>query len=322
MTRRSLLACSGLVLAQPWSSSLAADTGARKLRGIFPILQTPYTTDDAVDFAALEREVDFLDRCGVHGVVWPQRASQYQHLSFQERIEGAERVVAAAKRKRPAVVIGVQASDAATAVKYAKHASRIKPDAIIALPTSDRGEFDLNAIASYFVTIASACDLPLFVQTTGNMSVDFMIKLARQIPTLQFVKDEAGDPVRRLEEFHQHAGPRVFTGNHGRTLIDEMIRGVAGNMPASAWAELYVKAWDNWNLGKHALAFDAFSKAMLFVTEATEYGFPALHYVLHLRGIFPNAKTRGTEFPPLDDRAKEALRATHEFVKPHLIATA
>src|SRR5437773_627925 len=111
MTRRHFLSLSSAVLN-------AQSDG--KLRGIFPILQTPYTSAGKVDFAVL---------------VWPQRASQYQSLSFEERIEGAERVVAAGKGKKPAVVIGVQGSDASTAMKYAKHASKIRPDAIIALPT-------------------------------------------------------------------------------------------------------------------------------------------------------------------------------------------
>jgi hypothetical protein len=40
-----------------------------------------------------------------------------------------------------------------------------------------------------------------------------------------------------------------------------------------------------------------------------------MHYVLHLRGVFPNWRVRG-DVPPLDDLAREALRETFEFVKP------
>jgi dihydrodipicolinate synthase/N-acetylneuraminate lyase len=307
LTRRELVA--GL-LALP-----ALRGGEDKLQGIFPIVQTPYTVSDKLDFAALEKEVAFLDRCGVHGIVWPQRASQYAYLTYEERIEGVERIAAANKGRRPAFVVGVQASDAATAVKYARHAAKIKPDAIIALPTRDRGEFDLNETAKYFATIAAACDLPLFIQTTGNMSVEFMGRLEKELPTLRFVKDEAGDPVKRLSEFHaRKTRLKVFTGNHGRTLIEEMIRGVAGNMPASAWVDLYVKVWDHWRAGRRNEALDAFSKAQLFIAQATQYGFPAIHYVLHLRGVFPNAATRGKDFPPLDEDAKKSLRATYEYV--------
>ncbi|MBK5294506.1 MAG: dihydrodipicolinate synthase family protein [Acidobacteriia bacterium] len=316
ISRRRLLAAAPLLLRPGVQPARAATD---KLRGIFPIVQTPYTASGAVDFAALEQEVRFLDRCGVHGIVWPQRASQYQYLSFSERIEGVERIAAANQGRKPALVIGVQASDTATAVRYARHAATLRPDAIIALPTKDRGEFNLDEVAKYFAAIAKACDLPLFIQTTGNMSVEFMTKLEREMPILQFVKDEAGDPVRRLSEFRARGSRlRVFTGNHGRTLIEEMIRGVAGNMPASAWADLYVQVWDHWHAGRHNQALDAFSKAQLFIAQATQYGFPAIHYVLRLRGVFPNADIRGSDFPPLDDDARKSLRATYEFVKPHL----
>ncbi|MEO7649542.1 MAG: hypothetical protein ABIZ80_03675, partial [Bryobacteraceae bacterium] len=74
-----------------------------------------------------------------------------------------------------------------------------------------------------------------------------------------------------------------------------MIRGVAGNIPASAWVGLYVKVWDHWHAGRSSQALDAFSKAQLFIGQATQHGFPAIQYVLHLRGIFPNWDTRGSD---------------------------
>ncbi len=172
---------------------------------------------------------------------------------------------------------------------------KIGPDAIVALPTRDQGEFDLEALADYYAAIGKACDLPLFVQTTGNMSVDFVLKMARRIPTLRFVKDEAGHTLSRISEFRAHDGPAVFTGGHGRTLIDEMMRGVAGNMPASGWVDLYVRVWDHWHAGRRDEALEVFSKIMLFVTQATAHGFQSLSYVLHLRGIFPNDRIRGAD---------------------------
>ena len=296
------------------------DSGDKKFRGIFPIVQTPYTESNRVDFATLQKEVEFLDRAGVHGIVWPQRASQYNHLSFEERIEGAEVIVSASKGLKPVVVIGVQGPDTATAIKYAKHAEKLQPDAIIALPERDRVKLDLDQVARYYAAIAKACSLPLFVQTTGNMSVEFVVKMAREIPTLRFIKDEAGHTLSRIGEFRRAGadlGLSVFTGSHGRTLIDEMIRGVAGNMPAAGWVDLYVKVWDSWHAGKQTEALATFSKIMLFVTQSMAYGIPALHYILHLRGVFPNGKVRGTDYPPLDPPAKQSLEKTFEFVKPY-----
>jgi 4-hydroxy-tetrahydrodipicolinate synthase len=64
--------------------------GAKPIRGVFPIMATPFTESKAVDYEDLEREVDFLDRCGVHGMVWPQLASEYWLLTKEERFRGME----------------------------------------------------------------------------------------------------------------------------------------------------------------------------------------------------------------------------------------
>ena len=271
-------------------SCSAGAVDPKKFRGIFPIVQTPYTKDNKIAFDELEKEVKFLDRTGVHGIVWPQRASEYQYLSFEERIEGAELIVNANKVLKPVVVIGVQGPDTETAVKYAKHAEKLRPDAIVALPTRDRGEF--------------------------------VLKMADEVPTLRFVKDEAGHSMSRIKAFGAEGGDRVtvFTGSHGRNLPDEMMLGVAGNMPASGWVDLYVKVWDLMNEGKTNEALDAFSKIMLFVTQAVAYGFPSLLYVLHLRGVVSNWEVRNPDVRPLDEDAMKAIRQTYEFVKPHFVA--
>src|SRR5262245_39571103 len=188
----------GLALAR---SSNAAD--AKPLRGIFPIVQTPFTESGAVDYGVLEQEIRFLARTGVHGVVWPQLASQYSLLTYDERIRGAETVTSAGHSLRPAVVIGVQAGDVTTAVRYARHAATLKPDAIIALPPVRASNLDLEDVRSYYSAIANACDLPLFIQTTGNMSVDFLLRLATEIPTIRFIKDEAGETLSRISDFEQ-----------------------------------------------------------------------------------------------------------------------
>ena len=315
IARTAALAAGAPLLRSPLPG---ADDGA--FSGIYPIVQTPYTDDDKVDFEILAKEIEFLDRTGVHGIVWPQRASQYQYLTFDERIEGMNTAVAANKGLRPKLLLGVQGPDTETAVRYAKHARKLQPDGIVALPTSDQGEFDLNAVADYYAAIGKACDLPLFVQTTGNMSVEFVLEMAKRIPTLRFVKDEAGHTLSRIGEFRDKGGndgPKVFTGGHGRTLIDEMMRGVAGNMPASGWVDLYVQVWDHWRAGRRDQALHIFSKIMLFVTQATAHGFQSLSYVLHLRGIFPNDRIRGADQRRLDDRAREALRLTYDHVEPH-----
>jgi 4-hydroxy-tetrahydrodipicolinate synthase len=315
--RRDFLATAAAAAASAtWLRAAASDPG-RKLEGIFPIMQTPFTDSGTLDVDTLIHEAQWLHRIGVQGMTWPQLASEYATLTYDERIAGAEGIVAANKsvdaRTRPAVVIGVQAPDTETAVKYARHADKLGPDAIIAIPLG--GGLDESKQMDYYAAIGAACSRPLIVQTIGNMSVDLVLRMAKQIPTLRYAKDEAGVTLPRLTEYHKRGqNIQVFSGKRGPTFIDELDRGAIGNMPGSGAADLYVAAWQAWKKGKREEAVEAFGRVLVFVSAEQAYGLPGQKYLLQLRGVFPNTKCRNdTTAAVFDDEAKAALRRTVDY---------
>src|SRR3954470_24543135 len=85
-TRRQLLERLGSALLASEFVLKAAAT--KQMRGAFPIMATPYTEAKAIDYEDLAGEVDFLVRCGVQGMVWPQLASEYAFLTKDERLKG------------------------------------------------------------------------------------------------------------------------------------------------------------------------------------------------------------------------------------------
>lgn len=295
-----------------WSRAAGAAPASR-LQGVFPIMQTPFTDAGALDLATLAREAQFLHRIGVQGMTWPQLASEYATLTYDERIAGAETIVRTLKGldspTRPAVVIGVQGPDVDAAVKYARHADAIGPDAIIAIPL-DGGRDDARQM-EYYTAIGKTSRLPLIVQALGQMSVDLILWMAKHIPTLRYVKDEAGVTLARLTEYRRREQilDGVFTGRHGPTFLDDLARGAVGNMPAAGFADLYVAAWTAWTGGKRDEAMEAFSRALLLIMDAQAYGVPGLKYILQLRGVFPNGKCRAEAGAAtvFDDEAREAI---------------
>jgi len=291
-------------------AKLGADT--KPFRGIFPIMQTPYTESNQLDTETLAKEVKFLDRCGAHGVVWPQLASEWSELKPDERVAGAEAIMTAVKGARCGVVLGVQGPDIEAARRYARMAEKLGPDAIIALPPRDTGALD--RVAEYYRAIAKECALPLFVQTIGDMSVEFVLRIRKDIPTLKFVKDEAGHTLSRISEY-QRAAPDlvVFTGAHGKTMIDELARGASGTMPAACFADLYVELWNYWQAGKREKAMEDLSRISLLVNQFSAYGLPSIKYILHLRGVFPNWRCRGRGEDHFDAEAQRSIKETYEF---------
>jgi 4-hydroxy-tetrahydrodipicolinate synthase len=275
----------GLALAR--SGGAAA---AKPLRGVFPIGQTPFTPSDELDLECLQNEVIFCNRYKVHGFAWPQIASGWDTLSEKERLAGAEAILAAGKGGQTSLVIGVQDKEAniEKSVAYAKHAASHGADAIVSLPPA---KADDKTMLEYYKTIGAATDLPLIVQTQGDTTVDLLVEMSRQIPTMKCVKDEAGNPLARVAQLRERTNDKlaVFSGNGVRTMIDEMRLGFSGHCPTTVLADFYAAAFDLWHAGKKAEAFDMFGRIQAFNSITGASG-----YLMVMRGMFKETtKSRG-----------------------------
>src|ERR1035441_2667374 len=301
---------------------------AKPLRGVFPIGQTPVTENDKLDLECLQNEVKFCNRYKVHGFAWPQIASGWTTLSEKERMDGVEAILAAGKGGKTALVIGVQDKEGKIdqSIAYAKHAAKNGADAIISLPPE-------KAMIEYYKTIGQATDLPLIVQTQGDTSVDLIVEMARQVPTMKCVKDEAGNPLARVTQIRERTNDKlaVFSGNGVRTMIDEMRLGFSGHCPTTVLSDFYAATFDLWHAGKQREAFDMFGRIQAFNSITGAAG-----YLMVLRGMFKeNTKTRGmggggavagggggssrAPAAPLDEAGKQAVRdAWDQFMKPYL----
>jgi dihydrodipicolinate synthase/N-acetylneuraminate lyase len=280
------------------TSAAKPRSGPKQLRGLFPIGQTPFTEDDKLDLESLAAQVAFCIRGGVHGFMWPQIASGWTTLSEQERLDGAEAILAAGKGGTTALVIGVQSKDGNTRMveKYAKHAAKYGADAVVSLPPP--GVTDERVLLEYYQQVGRMTELPLFVQTQDIMSVDLIVEIYRTVPTVRQVKDEAsvgGGPLQRITEIRRRTNDemKVFSGQGVRTMITEMELGFSGHCPVVALADVYAAAFDLWHAGKRREAFDMFGRILAF----NSLGTTGRDSVLIARGVFkPSVRSRNA--PP------------------------
>jgi dihydrodipicolinate synthase/N-acetylneuraminate lyase len=302
----------------------------KPMRGVFPIGGTPVNESDVIDLECLTNQVKFCNRYKVHGFAWPQIVSGWASLSEKERMDGAEAILAAGKGGQAALVIGVQDKDGNLdkVTAYAKHAAKNGADAIISLPPQNA---DDKALIEYYKAVGLATDLPLMVQSQGSMSVDLIVEMAKQIPTMKCVKDEAGNPLARIGQIRERTNDKlaVFSGNGVRTMIDEMTLGFSGHCPTVVLSDFYAAAFDLWHAGKRPEAFDMFGRLQAFNTITG-----AQNYLLVMRGVFKeDTKTRasstagggggggrgGRGAGALDEAGKKTLRdAWEQFMKPYL----
>jgi 4-hydroxy-tetrahydrodipicolinate synthase len=310
-----------------------------------------------LDLECLAAEIKFLNRGGVHGVIWPQIASEWTTLSKQERLDGAEAMVAAGKGGKTAITVGVQGPDMAAVLEYTKHADKIGADAICSLPPAN--VTDDNALFDYYKQIGAATDLPLFVQSQPfPMSIDLIVRMYKEIPSFRQIKDEAGDTLARITEIRTSTGDgiKVFTGNGVRNMITELMLGAQGYCPTVDLADIYAQTFDLWYAGKRSEAFDMFGRVLCFGSVSQTVGAPQ-KYVLVARGVFKNTRSRrgamatglpganatgaaaaaarGGEAPPagrgggggrrgptkpFDAEGEKTIRAALELLKPYMRA--
>src|ERR1019366_3038872 len=142
LTRRDWMKVAGAASLLPAAARGAA---GEPLGGAFIILSTPYTEAKAVDYEDVAHEVEFLEKCGVSGLVWPQFSSELTQLSKEERMRGMDALAAAVKGRKTALLLFFKQKTAYEMMEYARHAEGLAPDAVIAIPpTKAKTEADYH----------------------------------------------------------------------------------------------------------------------------------------------------------------------------------
>ena len=323
VTRRECLTTLAAVAAFQALRVSAAD--GKSMRGAFMILSTPYTAAGEVDYDELAGEVEFCDRCGIEGLVWPQNSSEQRYLSRDERLRGFDTLARAARGRAPALVLGVQADDTAGMLAYARHAEALEPDAMIAIPP--RTATSLEDFRSYYAALCTVTDRPVFVQTSGGApdivpTVEFLVSLAREFPQCGYVKEEHAPVQERMLALAEHRPNPIKTilgANFGRAWAYEMRLGTDGVMTGGVmYADIYAGMWDLHQQGRQDAVRDLNGKLLQMLN--LDSLIPGVRlYVLRKRGLFKTLKSRRGEY---SFTKAEAAEIEHRFaaLEPHLRA--
>ena len=298
---------------------------AKPMRGAFIIMSTPYTEANEVDYEDLAHQIDFLDRCGVHGLVWPQNSSEQRYLSKAERLRGFEVLAEAVEGRRPALVLGVQGNDTRGMLEYARYAEDLAPDGMIAIPPTEATT--LGEFRDYYAALCDVTDRPLFFQTSGGApdvvpTVDFMVGMAREFPNLAYVKEER-DPVHeRMLALKQHRPDpikSIFGAAFGRQWLYEMRLGMDGVMTGGAmYADIYARLWELHEAGEQDELRDLFGRLLLMLN--LDRTIPGIRlYVLKQRGIFQTTKSRRGEYSFTADQIAE-IEYRLDAIRPYFRA--
>lgn len=273
------------------------------VRGVLPVFQTPYFDDafrnETIDFATLEREINWLFDCGSDGIVMAM-VSEVLRLTSEERKALAE----AACRfglPRGSVTISVGAESSFVAEGFARHAESVGASAVMAIPPVSI-TIDESELRRYYERILNAVSIPVIVQDASGyvgrpMSIELQAALFNEYGPRVMFKPEAEPIGPRLTALREatFGGAQVFEGSGGIALVDSYRRGIVGTMPGADLIDAIVALWRALQTGDEAKVarIHALLAALISLQKGLD-GFLAVEkHLLRRRGIFNNTRVRG-----------------------------
>lgn len=191
------------------------------MRGCATALVTPFTSDGAIDEAALTRLIEYQLNNGVRLLVPCGTTGESATMTEEEDQRVISRAIELA-RGRAKVIAGTGSNSTAAAIENSKIAQRLGADAVLVVapfynkPTQ-------HGLYAHFRAIAEAVDLPIVIynvpgRTSCNIAAETTLKLARDCENIVAVKEASGDLSQIMEILRgRPAGLNVLSGDDAIT---------------------------------------------------------------------------------------------------------
>lgn len=282
------------------------------LRGVFPILVTPFDDDERIDVDSLANLVDFTIGAGVHGL-GIALGSEIQKLTEREREQVIRIVVDQARGRVPVVVnTGTQAS--VTAAHYSRQAVDLGAAAVMCLPPAPAS---VSETCAYFKSISDAVEVPVFIQDTQAAPVPAALirRIADESEHVRYAKVESPPQPTQVQAAVEASNGLVtiFGGAGGGYFPEELRRGSQGTMPWPSQPEVFVRIWSSWQAGDERGATELHEQEISPLARLSTGGIRLGHTihkeVLRRRGVIRSARVRGPSDPldPVTQRELDLL---------------
>ena len=277
---------------------------SQRLRGVNPILPTPFKVDGVVDLESMARSIDLMVDVGADGVAILGFLGEAHKLTGWERGDVIRTVVERAAG-RLSVWVGVRALGTAGAVEQAQEAEALGADAVFVAPIAPQND---DALYAHFKTVAESTRLPLILH---DYPASFGLKLS--VPLIGRLAREGHAPYIKLED--TPALPKVtavieasegkigvFGGLGGQYFLEELQRGAVGIMTGFAFPEVLIGIYQRFTSGDEAGAERLFHKTIDLMRYEFQpgIGLAMRKHLYHLRGTYETEVCRAPS-PTLSD---------------------
>jgi len=217
------------------------------LKGIYPIVPTPFLDQGEIDYSSIERLVEFMEKKKVHGLAILGALGEGHKLTDQERTEVIAKYRALLPRGM-GLVVGVRAPATDPAMKMVRNARDLGADAILLGPHTVQKDAPL---IEYYRQVSDAAQIPCIIHdypaVTGiTMSVELISRIFERSTNIGYIKLEDPPTGMKMQALSKTAGPelKVFGALGGMYALEELELGAVGVMTGFIYAELLVQLFE------------------------------------------------------------------------------
>ncbi len=239
-------------------------------RGIFPIAPTPFTDAGEVDLDSQRRVLDCMIDQGVDGICILANYSEQFLLTDDERDTLVDLCLTHVAGRVP-VIVTCSHFSTQIATARARKAAAAGAAMLMMMPPYHGASLraDEKGMLEHFARVADAARLPIMVQDAPlsgvNLSVPFLVRLAREVPLVCYLKVEVAGAAAKLRGLIEAGGSAIagpFDGEESITLMADLDAGATGTMPSALLPDLIKPVLEQHRAGKRKEAAATYARIL------------------------------------------------------------
>ncbi len=289
------------------------------LTGIHPIAPTPFTAGGDLDLPGMRRVLDCMIDQGVDGICILANYSEQFLLTDEERDRLLDLCLTHVAGRVPVIVT---CSHFSTRIAGERARAAAKAGAAMLMlmpPYHGTGlKADESGIIEHYAQVAQASGLPLMVQDAPlsgvNLSVPFLVRLAREVPAVRYFKIEMPGTAAKLRALIEAGGALIegpFDGEESITLMADLDAGATGTMASALLPDLIRPVVMHHLAGRRAEAAAQYARILPLINyENRQCGLRATKVIMAEGGVIGS------------DAVRHPLEALHPTTRAGLLELA
>lgn len=282
-----------------------------ELKGIYPIVPTPFLDSGEVDYTSIERLVDCMVEKKVHGLAIMGALGEGPKMTDAERTE----IIKLYRKRMPVdmhLVVGTRAPATDPAKIQAEKARDLGADALLLGPHGIQKD---KPLLEYYQQVSDAARIPCVIHdypaVTGiTMSAGLIAKMFETAEYVKYIKLEDPPTGMKMQTLQKMVGDplKVFGALGGNYALEELQLGAVGIMTGFVYAELLVRLYDHARAGE----WDAAKQLFYDFLPLTRWefqpgvGISLRKHLLQRMGVFTSTKVRHPGMDA-DDKSVEQM---------------